>query len=75
MNDFVNLKIELFDPSDKTLACSSQTSAVPARIAHIHQLFCLQIKDGYRVDKEGTLTGPANETLMTALQAKEFMAE
>lgn len=29
----------------------------------------------YRVDKEGTLTGPANEALVTALQAKGFMAE
>ena len=29
----------------------------------------------YRVDKEGTLTGPASEALITALQAKGFMAE
>lgn len=29
----------------------------------------------YRVDKEGTLTGPASEALVAALQAKEFMAE
>ena len=29
----------------------------------------------YSVDKEGTLTGPANEALITALQAKGFMAE
>ena len=29
----------------------------------------------YRVDKEGMLTGPADETLVTALQAKGFMAE
>ena len=29
----------------------------------------------YRVDKEGTLTGPADEALVTALQAKGFMAE
>ena len=29
----------------------------------------------YSVDKEGTLTGPANEALVTALQAKGFMAE
>ena len=29
----------------------------------------------YRVDKEGTLTGPASEALVTALQAKGFIAE
>ena len=29
----------------------------------------------YCVDKEGTLTGPASEALITALQAKGFMAE
>ena len=29
----------------------------------------------YSVDKEGTLTGPANEALVTALQAKGFIAE
>ena len=29
----------------------------------------------YRVDKEGTLTGPASEALVAALQAKGFMAE
>ena len=29
----------------------------------------------YSVDKEGTLTGPASEALITALQAKGFMAE
>ena len=29
----------------------------------------------YRVDKEGTLTGPASEALITALQAKGFMVE
>ena len=29
----------------------------------------------YSVDKEGTLTGPANEALVAALQAKGFMAE
>ena len=29
----------------------------------------------YRVDKEGTLTGPADEALVTALQAEGFMAE
>ena len=29
----------------------------------------------YSVDKEGTLTGPADEALVTALQAKGFMAE
>ena len=29
----------------------------------------------YSVDKEGTLTGPASEALVAALQAKGFMAE
>ena len=29
----------------------------------------------YRVDKEGTLTGPASEALITALQAKGFIVE
>ena len=29
----------------------------------------------YRVDKEGTLTGTADEALVTALQAEGFMAE
>ena len=29
----------------------------------------------YRVDKEGTLTGPANEALITALQVRGFIAE
>ena len=29
----------------------------------------------YSVDKEGTLTGPANEALITALQAKGFIVE
>ena len=29
----------------------------------------------YSVDKEGTLTGPANEALVTVLQAKGFIAE
>ena len=29
----------------------------------------------YSVDKEGTLTGPASEALITALQAKGFIVE
>ena len=29
----------------------------------------------YRVDKEGTLTGPASEALITALQVRGFIAE
>jgi len=30
---------------------------------------------GYKVDKNGNLTGAANEPLIAALQAKSFMAE
>ena len=29
----------------------------------------------YSVDKEGTLTGPANEALITALQVRGFIAK
>ena len=62
-----------FPPSPEVVAAVSAYTGTPAVYQNAPTL--AYVIGEYSVDKEGTLTGPANEALITALQAKGFMAE